>query len=191
MVVILGSKSPRRQELLQKLGVPFQILTADVDETMDPAAAPQDAVAQVSARKAAAIAQRAGSEDLIVCADTVVVLGGQIMGKPADREDAVRMLTALSDKTHEVLTGVTVQNAEKSVTVVERTLVTFRRLLPREIAVYVESGEPMDKAGGYGVQGAAASFVSHLDGDYFNVMGLPLCKLTGLLRSFGVKVLGC
>ena len=190
-MIILGSKSPRRQELLQKLGVPFRVLTADVDETVSPGLSAREAVAQISARKAAVAAQLAQKDELTVCADTVVVLEGRIMGKPHDRADAVRMLTALSGQTHEVLTGVTVRSADRCVTVVERTAVTFRTLLPQEIERYVDSGEPMDKAGAYGIQGAASCFVSHLDGDYFNVMGLPLCTLTSLLRSFGVIILGC
>ena len=190
-MIILGSKSPRRQELLEKLGVPFRVLTADVDETVAPELSAREAVAQISARKAEATSRLAKDGELIVCADTVVALDGRIMGKPHDRADAVRMLTALSGQTHEVLTGVTVRGADRCVTVVERTAVTFRTLLPREIEAYVSSGEPMDKAGAYGIQGAASCFVSHLDGDYFNVMGLPLCTLAILLRSFGVKILGC
>ena len=189
-MIVLGSKSPRRQELLQKLGVAFRVLTAEVDETTAPGLSAGEAVTQISARKAAATARLAGPDALIVCADTVVVLDGEIMGKPADRADALRMLTALSGRTHEVLTGVTVRRGENSVSVVERTRVRFRELLPEELEAYVDSGEPMDKAGSYGIQGLAASFVSHLDGDYFNVMGLPLCTLTVLLRSFGVRVLG-
>ena len=190
MNIILGSKSPRRRELLKKLGVAFRVLTAEVDETTAPGLSAGEAVTQISARKAAATAELADPDDLIVCADTVVVLDGRVMGKPKTPAEARDMLTALSGRTHEVLTGLTVRRAEQAVTVVECTRVTFRALLPREIETYIASGEPMDKAGSYGIQGLAESFVSHLDGDYFNVMGLPLCALTGILRSFGVRVLG-
>ena len=189
-MIVLGSKSPRRQELLQKLGAAFRVLTAEVDETTAPGLSAREAVTQISARKAAATAELADPEALIVCADTVVVLDGRVMGKPKTPAEARDMLTALSGRTHEVLTGLTVRRGEQAVTVVECTRVTFRALLPREIETYIASGEPMDKAGSYGIQGLAASFVSHLDGDYFNVMGLPLCALTGILRSFGVRVLG-
>ena len=190
MNIILGSKSPRRSELLTKLGVAFEVLAADVDESTAPELSAGEAVAQISARKAAVTARLAGPDDLIVCADTVVVLDDRVMGKPKTPAEAREMLTALSGRTHEVLTGLTVRRGEQAVTVVECTRVTFRALLPREIETYIASGEPMDKAGSYGIQGLAASFVSHLDGDYFNVMGLPLCALTGILRRFGVRVLG-
>ncbi len=190
MKIILGSRSPRRRELLAKLGLEFRILTADVDEAMDLTADPAAEVARISAKKAAAILPLAGEEELVVCADTIVVLDDRIMGKPADAAEAARMLRALSGRTHRVLTGVTIHSARGQKTVVETTEVTFRPLREAEIAAYIATGEPMDKAGAYGIQGTAGLFVSGIRGDYFNVMGLPLCTVTLLLRSFGVPVLG-
>lgn len=187
-MLILASQSPRRRELLERIGLQFTVHAADIDETMDPADPPQVAVAKLSAKKAAAIG--ADAADIVIAADTVVVLDGAILGKPHDADDAARMLRLLGGRTHRVMTGVTVRRGERSETAVEITDVTFRPLREREIAAYVATGEPMDKAGAYGVQGAASIFVSGLHGDYFNVMGLPLCRTAELLRSFGVEVLG-
>lgn len=188
-MIVLASKSPRRQELLRLLGVEFQIITEDIDETMDPSLRPQDEVRRVSRCKADAVLPLTVPEDIIISADTIVVLDGRVMGKPKSEQEAVQMLRSLSGRTHHVMTGLTVrQNARvESVTVI--TEVTFRDLSEREIAAYVASGEPMDKAGAYGIQGGASVFVSGIAGDYFNVMGLPVCTLTQLLRIFGVPVL--
>lgn len=188
-MIILASKSPRRQELLRLLGVPFEIITEDIDETMDPALAPEDEVRRVSALKADAVNALVNPQDIVISADTIVVLGTQVMGKPKSAEDAKTMLRALSGKTHRVMTGLTVRSRDRSESVTVTTYITFRELSDREIAAYVATGEPMDKAGAYGIQGGASVFVSHLDGDYFNVMGLPVCTLTQLLRSFGIPVL--
>lgn len=188
-MIILASKSPRRQELLRLLGVPFEIITENIDETMDPDLAPEDEVRRVSALKADAVTALVSPQDTVISADTIVVLGTQVMGKPKDAQDAKRMLRALSGQTHRVMTGLTVRQGERSESVTVTTKITFRALSDREIDTYVASGEPMDKAGAYGIQGAASVFVSHLDGDYFNVMGLPVCTLTQLLRSFGIPVL--
>ena len=189
MKLILASKSPRRQELLRQLGLEFQIMTEDVDEHMDPEKSPIDEVARVSGSKAEAVLPQIGSEDVLLCADTIVVLDGEIMGKPKDEEEAFSMLRRLSGNTHRVYTAVTVCHHGERRTAVEETEVSFRRLSDREIRAYIDSGEPMDKAGAYGIQGKAACFVSGLKGDYFNVMGLPLCTLTGLLRSCGIPIL--
>ncbi len=187
MALILASKSPRRRELLERLGLEFTVRAADVDETMNPANSPEQEVGALSARKAAAIPS---GEDVVVAADTIVVLGDTILGKPKDAADAVRMLKLLGGKTHQVMTGVTVQRGEKRETFVEKTDVTFRPLSETEIRAYVATGDPLDKAGAYGVQGMAGAFVSHLGGDFFNVMGLPICRLCPVLRRFGVTVLG-
>ena len=187
MALILASKSPRRQALLRQLGLSFTVCPADVDETMDPAMPPDSAVAALSQKKARAIPSVG---DVVVAADTIVVLDGNILGKPKDEADAVRMLTALSGRTHAVFTGVTVRYGEQEETFAEKTDVTFRALSDAEIRAYVATGDPLDKAGAYGVQGAAGAFVSALGGDYFNVMGLPICRLTTVLRKFGVAVLG-
>lgn len=188
-MIILASKSPRRQELLRLLGVEYKTLTEDVDETMDPQQSPLDEVRRVSACKAQAVADRVCADDIVISADTVVVLDGQVMGKPKSEKEAVQMLSALSGRTHRVMTGLTVRQASRETSVTVTTEITFRALSEREIRAYVASGEPMDKAGAYGIQGGASVFVSHIAGDYFNVMGLPVCTLTQLLRSYGVKVL--
>lgn len=189
MGIILASKSPRRQELLRKLGVDFSILTEDVDERMDPGLPPQEEVARVSALKAAAVLPQVAPDDLVLCADTIVVLDGQVMGKPKDEDDAFAMLRRLSGRTHTVYTAVTVCRGSRQTTVCEATDVTFRPLSDREIRAYIATGDPMDKAGAYGVQGGASCFVSGLCGDYYNVMGLPLCRVATLLRSYGIAIL--
>lgn len=188
MELILASQSPRRRELLARLGLRFSVRTAGVDETMDPSKDPFDEAARLSRAKAAAV--DAGPDDVVIAADTVVVLDGTALGKPKDPADAARMLRALSGREHQVMTGLTVKRGEwlRSLTAV--TKVWFRALSESEIAAYTASGEPLDKAGAYGVQGLAACFVERLDGDYYNVVGLPLCPLTGLLRQAGVEVLG-
>ena len=189
-MIILASKSPRRKQLLSMLGVEFTVQTADIDETMDKSQTPAHEVAAVSARKAEKIAQSASPEDIIISADTVVVIDGAILGKPKSKEEAAQMLRRLSGRTHTVYTGLTVRRGSESRSEVSATDVTFRALSEGEIAAYIATGEPMDKAGAYGIQGYGSMFVSHLDGDYFGVMGLPVCTLAGMLRSFGVPVLG-
>lgn len=190
MSIILASKSPRRQELLKLLGLEFTVHTADIDEHMDPSLPPEQEVARVSAEKARAVAKDCAEADIIISADTIVVIDGQILGKPKSEADAIRMLNLLSGRRHEVMTGLTVLSGGQSQTRVVRTGIEFRRLTDREIDAYVATGEPMDKAGAYGIQGRASIFVSHLDGDYFCVMGLPVCTLTQMLRERGVTVLG-
>lgn len=189
-MLILASQSPRRQQLLQQMGLRFTVKVADIDETMDPTQPPETQVAQVSARKAAAIAAVSGEEEIIIAADTIVVVDDTILGKPHSEEEARAMLRMLSGRSHRVMTGVTVQKGNKSLSHTEITEIRFRELTDTEISAYVASGDPMDKAGSYGIQNAAAVFVSGMQGDYFNVMGLPLCALTQLLRRFGVAVLG-
>lgn len=190
MHIVLASQSPRRKELLERMGLEFSVRLAEHDETMDPAAEPCDEVARVSSRKAAAVAPLCGPEDVIIAADTIVVCDGLVMGKPHSRSEAAAMLRRLSGRAHQVMTGLTVRCGQRAET---RTVVTdlrFRDLSESEILAYVATGEPMDKAGAYGIQGLASIFVAGLDGDYYNVMGLPVCTLTLLLREFGVQVLG-
>ncbi len=188
-MIILASKSPRRKELLSMMGLDFTVQTADIDETMDQRQTPAHEVAAVSARKAEKIA-REQPDDVIVSADTIVVIDGKILGKPKDEQDAARMLGLLSGRTHTVYTGLTVHANGESKTQVVATDVTFRELTDAEIAAYIATKEPMDKAGAYGIQGYGSMFVSHLNGDYFCVMGLPVCTLAGMLRSAGVEILG-
>ena len=188
MNLILASQSPRRRELLGLTGLGFPVRVADIDETMDPAAAPFDEVARVSREKALAVARE--PEDVVIAADTIVVCGGKVLGKPRDEADAFRILSLLSGRHHEVMTGMTVLCGEEAVTHTEVTKIHFRRLHPDEIRAYIASGEPMDKAGAYGIQGGAALFADQMEGDYYNVMGLPVCRLAMILRSFGLPVWG-
>ena len=181
MQLILASQSPRRRDLLQLLRVPFTVCPADIDETMDPSIPPMHAVAQISRLKAEATPRNSG--DVVIAADTIVVLEDRILGKPANRQEAIDMLRSLSGEDHQVMTGLTVLRDDRVITHTEITDVHFRPLSEDEILRYVETGEPMDKAGAYGIQGYAAPFVSGIRGDYYNVMGLPLCRLQQMLRQ--------
>lgn len=181
MQLILASQSPRRRELLGLFQIPFVIRVADIDETMDPARDPHDEVARVSRAKAEAT--RRNADDVVVAADTIVVCDGTVLGKPHSPEEAVRMLSLLSGRDHQVMTGMTVLRGNAGKTVTEVTDIHFRPLSQKEIARYVASGEPMDKAGAYGIQGGAALFAEKLSGDYYNVMGLPVCRLGQLLKE--------
>jgi len=188
--VILASKSPRRSELLTRMGVDFVVAPAEGDESVDAALTPAEAVAEISARKAQAVCAAAQTGQIVIACDTVVALDGKIFGKPTDRADAAAMLRALSGRTHEVFSGLTVCTATHTETVCERTAVKFRELDDREIEAYLQTGEPFDKAGAYGIQGVGALLISAIDGDYYNVMGLPVCRLLALLRAFGMQVFG-
>lgn len=189
---ILASGSPRRRELLEMLGVPdLTIRPATGPERATPGAGPEQTVRELSLHKAQEVAQTCAPEDIIIAADTIVYLDGAILGKPRDHDDAARMLTALSGREHIVYTGVAVLRGGELRQAAERTAVRFRTLTPEEIERYIATGEPMDKAGAYAIQGLAAMFVIGLDGDYYNVMGLPVCPLAMILRKFGVKLLGC
>lgn len=173
--LILASASPRRRELLGLFGIPFTIQAADIDETMDPGKPAYDEVARVSCCKALAVER--GPQDVVVAADTIVVCGGKVLGKPHSREEAISMLKLLSGREHQVMTGCTVLSGARRETFTEVTTLTFRPLSDAEIQRYVDSGEPMDKAGAYGIQGGAALFCPGIQGDYYNVMGLPVCRL--------------
>lgn len=181
MSIILASQSPRRKELLGLFHIPFTVRVADIDETMDPDGSPFAQVAQVSARKALAIDRKL--DDTVIAADTIVVCDGQILGKPKNEADALRMLRLLSGRAHQVMTGLTVLQGDRIVTHTEVTDIHFRTLTDREILDYIRTGEPMDKAGAYGIQGGAALFAERIEGDYFNVVGLPVCRLGQILRS--------
>lgn len=176
---------------MERMGLDFTIRTAPTDETMRPDGDPYDEVASVSRRKAAAVRPLCQDGDVIVAADTIVVLDGIVMGKPRDPEDAIRMLRRLSGREHHVMTGVTVRCGDRTETKTVVSAVRFRPLMEEEIRAYVATGEPMDKAGAYGVQGLAAIFIEGLDGDFYNVMGLPVCTLADMLRGYGVKLMGC
>ena len=188
MNFILASQSPRRRELLGLTGLDFIVRVADIDETMDPEKAPFDEVARVSRMEAEAVARK--PEDVVIAADTIVVCEGKVLGKPRDEEDAFRILSLLSGRHHEVMTGMTVVRGEEVITHTEVTKIHFRELHPEEIRAYIASGEPMDKAGAYGIQGGAALFADQMEGDYYNVMGLPVCRLATILRSLGLPIWG-
>ena len=189
MSIILASNSPRRRELLAQIGIrDFQILSPDVDETVEPGLSPARMVETLSLRKARAAAGRAGADDLILAADTVVALDGRVLGKPRDQGEAFAMLSALSGREHRVYTGVTVLGGGQAATEHEETAVAFRALSPEEIRDYIATGEPMDKAGAYGIQGVGALLVQGIRGDYCNVVGLPLFRLGRMLSGFGVKL---
>ena len=187
MQLILASASPRRKELLGLFHIPFLIRVADIDEAMDCAKAPFDEVARVSWLKALAVDREEG--DVVIAADTIVVCEGNVLGKPHSEAEAVSMLQLLSGRDHQVMTGCTVLKGEKAETFTEVTDLHFRSLSEKEIANYVASGEPMDKAGAYGIQGGAALFCERMVGDYYNVMGLPVCRLGQVLKMVAPEVM--
>lgn len=188
MQLILASQSPRRQELLKLFGIPFRVQVADIDETMDGTKAPFDEVARVSRCKALAIARQ--ENDVVIAADTIVVCQGKVLGKPHSEQEAGQMLQLLSGRDHQVMTGVTVLRGEREQVFTEVTDLHFRPLSGREIDRYVRSGEPMDKAGAYGIQGGAALFCEKMNGDYYNVMGLPVCRLGQVLKDMAPDLMG-
>ena len=190
MAVILASQSPRRRELLGQMGfTDFVIRPAQGEEILDPNLTPAALVEELSRQKCAEVARSAGKEDIVIAADTVVAYEQTVLGKPRSAEEALEMLSGLSGREHTVYTGVTVAMGEKTLTRHEATAVRFRPLTEEEIASYVATGEPMDKAGAYGIQGYGALLVEGIRGDYFNVVGLPVCLLGGMLKEFGVDPL--
>ena len=188
MNLILASQSPRRKELLGLFGIPFTVRVADIDETMVPGAAPYSEVARVSRMKALAVPREA--DDIVIAADTIVVCDGHVLGKPRNEDEARDMLHLLSGRDHQVMTGMTVLRGDSATVVTEVTDLHFRDLAQQEIDAYVASGDPMDKAGAYGIQGGAALFCQRLDGDYYNVVGLPVCRLTQILRAMAPELMG-
>ena len=183
--IVLASASPRRRELLSQIGLAFEVDKSDAQECPH-SVVPEEIVRELSFAKAQEVFQRRrqGREGLLVIgADTLVFLDGQPMGKPKDEEDACRMLRLLSGKTHEVYTGVYIQGAKENFLFHEKTEVTFFELTDEEIEAYVRTGEPMDKAGAYGIQGKGALFVERINGDYLNVVGLPLAKTVKYLKE--------
>ena len=194
MRIILASKSPRRREILELLGLDFMIETADTDEYCD-IREPDALVAALAAKKGKAVIEKklADGEDisdvLFIACDTLVYVDGEFLGKPLDREDAYRMLTKLSGKSHEVWSGIFVYYGGKSVSRSEVTKVSFCNMTHEEKERYLDSGEPFDKAGAYAVQGKAAVYIKGLEGDYFNVVGLPVNLLYRILKEeFGIVI---
>ncbi len=191
--IYLASQSPRRRELLQQIGIKFRVLVPDVNETALPREAPADYVERIARLKAEAVWMRVVERRMkghpVLAADTAVILGRRILGKPKNKAEAAVMLHALSGRTHQVITAVAMAHEGKLSLARSETGVTFRRLTADEIAHYVASGEPYDKAGAYAVQGFAAAFISRINGSYSGVMGLPLFETARLLKSFGIQVL--
>jgi septum formation protein len=188
--IILASASPRRQQLLENVGLhDFKIIHPDFEESILPGQSPEEVVCELSRGKARSVAEKVSGDALIIAADTIVYLDGEILGKPRDEIAAAQMLRALSGREHRVFTGVTVSRGEMEITSFECTLVRFRELSEREIAAYIASGESFGKAGAYGAQGLGALLVERIEGDYFNVVGLPLCKLSQMLEELGVRLL--
>ena len=186
--IVLASGSPRRQELLQRIGVTdFDIRVPETEETYPDGLKPQEIVEYISREKADAAAKLCSGDEIVITADTMVFLDEARLGKPADEADALRMLTALQGRRHMVCTGVTVRQGGRSITESESTEVYFRPATEAELRGYIATGEPMDKAGAYGVQGKGALLVERLNGDFFNVMGLPVLRLSRMLGQFGVS----
>ena len=184
--LILASSSPRRRELLGLLGLGPEVIPADIDESWIPGEAPIPHAERLARTKASVIAARR-PEAAVVAADTIVVIDGEILGKPADAAEATAMLRRLSGREHVVHTAIAVTYRNDTASAVESTRVWFRPLRDDVIAAYVATGEPMDKAGAYGIQGYGAVIVERIDGDYFTVMGLGLGRLVGLLGSVGLR----
>jgi septum formation protein len=182
--LVLASQSPRRAELLSRLGLEFEIVPASIDETYIDHEMPADHAERLAREKAGAVA-RSRPEALVIGSDTIVILDRDVLGKPRDREEAVRMLMRLQGREHEVFTAVAVASGERIESALERVRVRFRGLSRSECEAYVDTGEPMDKAGGYGIQGYGSALVEGIVGDYFAVMGLPVVRTLELMRRFG------
>ncbi|WP_047491374.1 nucleoside triphosphate pyrophosphatase [Terriglobus sp. TAA 43] len=180
--IILASASPRRRELLTQIGVDFTVVTADIDETPLPGEDHRTYTLRLAEEKARAVLAK-HPDSIVIGADTTVTLNGELLGKPKDAADAQRMLTLLQGNTHEVTTSIAVLTTTETLTAAETTRVTFAAITPEQIAGYIASGEPMDKAGAYAIQGIAARWIPRIEGDYFNVVGLPLATLSRLLAK--------
>ena len=184
--IILASRSPRRIHLLRQIGIPFVVRESNVDETFQAGTAPDEIVRKLSLEKASSVAAELNS-GIVIGADTIVVMGGEILGKPSSKDDAVRMLSLLAGKTHTVFTGFALLDVKsgKSIVGYEKTEVTFRALAAREIEEYVASGSPMDKAGAYGIQDDyGAVFVERINGCFYTVVGFPLSKFYTSFNAF-------
>lgn len=183
--LVLASASPRRRELLDAAGFEFTVDVADVDETRHPGEPAGAYARRVALAKAEAVAAR-HPDAFVLGADTVVVLDDEVLGKPVDDADAVRMVTGLAGRSHRVLTAVAIVGQGTTVDAIEETVVWMQALTPTEIVAYVESGEPRDKAGAYGIQGRASRFIPKIEGSYSNVVGLPVATVDALLRRVTV-----
>lgn len=188
--IVLASGSPRRRELLERIGVTdFTVRVPEVEESFPEGLTPEQVVAHISREKAEAAVRLCGPSDIVITADTMVFLDDKRLGKPRDERHALEMLTALQGRKHTVCTGVSVCQGDRRLTEAESTAVFFRSASEAELRRYIATGEPMDKAGAYGVQGRGALLVERLEGDFFNVMGLPVLRLARMLEKFGVSLL--
>lgn len=188
--IVLASGSPRRRELLERIGVTdFIVRVPEVEESFPEGLTPEQVVSYISREKAEAAAKLCGPDDIVITADTMVFLDQARLGKPRDEAHALEMLTALQGRKHTVCTGVSVCRGAKRLTESESTDVFFRPATEAQLRRYIATGEPMDKAGAYGVQGRGALLVERLEGDFFNVMGLPVLRLARMLEAFGVFLL--
>lgn len=189
MSIILASQSPRRKQLLEQMGLEFTVRPAHGEERADPALPPAEYVKQLALQKAEEVARQCAPEDLVIGADTIVVLDGKTLGKPHNAAHAFKMLSRLSSRRHSVYTGLALIQGERQMLGAEVTQVRFCHLTEQEILDYIATGEPMDKAGAYGIQGKGALLVDSIQGDFYNVVGLPLCRLGRMLALFGVRAL--
>lgn len=183
-MLVLASKSPRRQQILRDAGIPFVVRSADVPEQRHPGESPADYVRRLAEEKAFAVPMSTG--EIILGADTVVVIDGQVLEKPSDARDAMRMLDLLSGREHKVITGICLRSGSRKIVDVATTRVRFASLTREEIEDYVASGEPMDKAGAYAIQGLASKFIDRVEGSYSNVVGLPVSLVYRLLRELAL-----
>lgn len=189
--IILASKSPRRKALLRQISLSFKVDVSNIDESRFFNLPPEKMVKKLSLEKAKVVALRYKNA-IIIAADTTVVLENEIIGKPKDRKDAIKMLKKLSGKTHSVITGFTVYDSKskKAITKTIESKVKFKKMTDKEVKDYVKTREPLDKAGGYGVQEKAALFIEKIEGDYFNVVGLPIFSLCQTLKKFDINITG-
>lgn len=187
--LVLASASPRRQELIQTFGIPVRIIVSDVDESTPSDWHPQQVVEQLAMRKAQAVLGDIRDHEIVVGSDTIVVLNDVILGKPKDEAEAIRMISALQGTTHFVYSGIACIDKASGRAIVDyrRTAITMAPLSDEQVRRYVATGEPMDKAGAYGIQGKASAFITDMQGDYFSVVGLPISALANLLQQLGVN----
>lgn len=185
-MIVLASQSPRRAELLRNARIECRVQPANIPEEKQPHESPAEYVQRLAREKATAVFTKLGGVEVVLGADTTVVIDGGLLEKPADAEDASRMIRQLSGRTHEVLTGVCLKSQDFEDVEVDRTMVTFSKLSEDEIRGYIATNEPMDKAGAYGIQGMASRFAERIDGDYFNIVGLPVPRVYRMLRRRGL-----
>jgi septum formation protein len=189
--IVLASQSPRRKWLLEQIGLEFEIIPSNFDENIENKKFSKKLIESIAYEKAKEVAKRVPNDVLIIAADTVVIFKNQILGKPLDEEDAHKMLEKLSNKTHEVITSIAIIDKQEDKTLINSKIskVKFKKLSEREITDYIKTGEPMDKAGSYGIQAYGSLFVEKIDGCYNNIVGLPLNMLSEMLKSFGIHLI--